>query len=115
MLLRGVDREEVQRGMTLVKPGSVTSHSACEAEIFTLTAKEGGRHTPFATGYKPQLYFGAADVSATLDAGDTLVNPGDRATIKLTLHEPVAMENGSRFAIREGGKTIGAGVITAVS
>ncbi|MCB9707122.1 MAG: elongation factor Tu, partial [Myxococcales bacterium] len=115
MLLRGVGRDEVQRGQVAVLPGSIHPHRAGRAEIFTLTAKEGGRHTPFGTGYQPHFYFGAADVTATIDVGERgSVNPGDRVEIRFKLGHPVACEPGMRFAIREGGKTIGAGVVLEV-
>ena len=110
LLLRGVDRDEVQRGQVAVAPGSIRSHSGGRAEIFVLTEEEGGRHTAFGTGYTPQFFFGAADVSATLKVDGT-VAPGDRATITFELDKPTAFEPGMRFAIREGGKTVGAGVV----
>jgi len=116
LLLRGMPRDGVQRGQVIVAPGSVQSHSTGEAEIFVLTKAEGGRHTPFGTGYKPQFYFGAADVSATLETAEhAMIEPGDNTTIKFKLDKPTAFEQGMRFAIREGGKTVGAGVITAVA
>ena len=115
MLLRGVGRDEVQRGQVAIAPDSIHPHAAGRAEIFTLTAKEGGRHTGFGTGYRPQFYFGAADVTATVDVGESgSVNPGDRAEVSFTLAYPVACEPGMRFAIREGGKTVGAGVVLEV-
>ncbi len=116
MLLRGVGRDEVQRGQVAILPGSIRPHGEGRAEIFTLTAKEGGRHTGFGTGYRPQLYFGAADVTATLDVGDVgAVEPGERAEVSFTLAHAVACEPGMRFAIREGGKTVGAGVVLEVT
>jgi elongation factor Tu len=116
MLLRGVGRDEVQRGQTVCLPGSLEPHRKGRAEIFTLTEKEGGRHTGFGTGYSPQFFFGASDVTAVVDVGDVgNVNPGDRAEVAFTLNKPVACEPGMRFAIREGGKTVGAGVVTEVS
>jgi elongation factor Tu len=114
LLLRGLDREEVARGEVVIAPGSLRAHQAGAAEIFVLTAAEGGRHTPFATGYAPQIYFGASDVPAVLDT-DGAVEPGDRATVRFTLPRPTAFEPGMRFVIREGGKTVGAGVVTAAS
>lgn len=115
LLLRGVKKEEVERGQLIAAPGSITPHSKGTAEIFVLTEKEGGRHKPFGTGYSPQFYFGTTDVTGTLDVGTVgSVNPGDRATVEFTLQKPVGLEKGSRFAIREGGKTIGAGIVTEV-
>jgi elongation factor Tu len=115
LLLRGVERAVVDRGMVVVAPGSLRPHLAGRAEVLTLSAKEGGRHTPFGTGYRPQFHFGAADVSATLDLGEQgSVSPGERAEIAFRLDKPVACEPGMRFAIREGGRTVGAGFVTAV-
>jgi len=115
ILLRGVKRDEVVRGQVVIAPGSIKPHSSGKAEILTLTEKEGGRHTPFGTGYSPQLFFGAADVTAVLDVGEVgAVQPGDRATIGFNLKKPVACEPGMRFAIREGSKTVGAGMVTSV-
>jgi len=116
MLLRGVDRDEVQRGQVAIQPDSIKPHKLGKAEIFTLSAKEGGRHTGFGTGYQPQFFFGASDVTAMVDVGEVgSVAPGDRAEIAFTLNKPVACEKGMRFAIREGGKTVGAGVVLEVS
>jgi elongation factor Tu len=113
LLLRGVGRDEVERGQVAVAPGSLRPHVGGSAEIFVLTPDEGGRHTPFASGYTPQFYFGATDVSATLDTGEhDCVCPGDRAKVSFALATPTAFEPGMRFAIREGGKTVGAGVVT---
>ncbi len=115
LLLRGVDRAGVERGQVVVAPGSLLPHVAGRAEVLTLSAKEGGRHTPFGTGYRPQLHFGASDVSATLDLGERgSVSPGERAEITFRLDKPVACEPGMRFAIREGGRTVGAGFVTEV-
>ncbi len=115
LLLRGVRRHEVQRGQVLAAPGSIAPHSRARAEIFVLTRAEGGRHKPFGTGYKPQFFFGTTDVTGTIDVGEVgLVNPGDRATIAVTLDKPVGIEAGMRFAIREGGRTVGAGVVTHI-
>jgi elongation factor Tu len=115
LLLRGVDRDEVSRGQVAIAPGSMRPHLRGRAEIFTLTKDEGGRHTPFGSGYAPQFFFGAADVSATLDVGAIgAVTPGARAEVGFTLNRPVACEAGMRFAIREGGKTVGAGVVLEV-
>ncbi len=114
LLLRGLDRDEVARGQVVITPGSLRAHQAGAAEIFVLTAAEGGRHTPFATGYAPQLFFGASDVSAVLET-DATVDPGDRATVRFTLARPTAFEPGMRFVMREGGKTIGAGIVISAS
>ena len=114
MLLRGVDRDQVERGMVAIQPDSMLPHRAGKAEIFTLSKKEGGRHTAFGTGYSPQFFFGACDATAVLDVGDVgTVNPGDRATVSFKLGKPIAFEPGMKFAIREGGKTVGAGVVVA--
>jgi elongation factor Tu len=115
LLLRGVDRDEVARGQVVIAPGSMHPHKQGRAEIFTLSKDEGGRHTPFGSGYAPQFFFGAADVSAVLDVGERgSVNPGDRAEVRFDLNRPVACEPGMRFAIREGGRTVGAGVVLEV-
>ncbi len=116
LLLRGVKMEEVERGMVVAKPGTITPHSEFEAEVYVLRAEEGGRHTPFHTGYKPQFYIGTADVTGEviLPEGIEAVMPGDNAKIKVKLIYPVAIEEGTRFAIREGGKTVGAGVVTKI-
>ncbi len=116
VLLRGVDKGQVERGQVLAKPGSITPHTEFEAEVYILSKEEGGRHTPFFTGYKPQFYIKTADVTgeATLPEGIEMVMPGDNAKMKVKLIQPVAMEDGVRFAIREGGHTVGAGVITKV-
>jgi elongation factor Tu len=110
--LRNVDRGEIVRGQVLVAPGTVQPHRRCRAELYLLTAKEGGRAKPVRGGYRPQLFLGATDVTATLGA-ETEVAPGGRAEVELVLDRPVALEPGVRFALREGGKTIGAGVVTA--
>ena len=116
LLLRGTKREDVERGMVLSKPGSITPHTVFEAEAYILTKEEGGRHTPFFNGYRPQFYFRTTDVTGvvTLSEGVEMVMPGDNIRIKVTLITPIAMEDGLRFAIREGGRTVGAGVITKV-
>jgi elongation factor Tu len=115
LLLRGVDRDQVERGQVAILPGSVLPHRTGKAEIFTLSEKEGGRHTPFGTGYSPQFFFGASDVTAILDVGEAgSINPGDRAEVAFALNRPVACEPGMRFAIREGGRTVGAGVVVSV-
>jgi len=116
LLLRGVKRDEVVRGQVLIAPGSVTPHAKARAQLFLLTAKEGGRHTPMTKGYKPQFFFGTTDVTGTisdLGAADFLT-PGDHAEVGLELMKPVGMEPGMRFAVREGSKTVGAGVIVSV-
>jgi elongation factor Tu len=114
LLLRGVGRNEVVRGQVVAAPDSIQPHNAGEAEIFILTEQEGGRHKPFGSGYRPQFYFGATDVTGVLTFDEGLINPGDRATIKFELLTAVAIEPGMRFAMREGSKTIGAGVVTSV-
>jgi len=116
ILLRGMEKEDVERGQVLCKPGSITPHTELEVEVYILTKEEGGRHTPFFTGYRPQFYFGTTDVTGevTLPEGTEMVMPGDNVSVKVKLITPVAAEEGLRFAIREGGKTVGAGVITKV-
>jgi len=115
-LLRGLKKEEVERGQVLAKPGSITPHSEFEGEVYVLTKEEGGRHTPFFTGYKPQLYFKTTDITGdvSLPAGTEMVMPGDTANLSIKLIVPIAMEEKQRFAIREGGKTVGAGVVTKI-
>ena len=116
LLLRGVKKEDVERGQVLAKPGSVTPHTEFEAETYILSKEEGGRHTPFFTGYKPQFYIRTADVTGnvTLSQGTEMVMPGDTVSIKIVLIAPVALEEKQRFAIREGGRTVGAGVVTKI-
>jgi len=116
ILVRGLKKEEIHRGQVLAKPGSVTPHTEFDAEVYILTKDEGGRHTPFFTGYKPQFYFRTTDVTGevTLAAGVEMVMPGDTVTFKVKLVAPIALEEKQRFAIREGGKTVGAGVVTKV-
>lgn len=116
VLLRGVEKDEVERGQVLAKPGSVTPHTEFDAEVYILSKEEGGRHTPFFTGYKPQFFVRTADVTGdvTLPEGIEMVMPGDSAKMKVKLIQPVAMEEGWRFAIREGGQTVGAGAITKI-
>ncbi|MGR6837410.1 elongation factor Tu [Syntrophomonas erecta] len=115
-LLRGVDRKEVERGMVLAKPGSIKPHTNFSAEVYVLTKEEGGRHTPFFPGYRPQFYFRTTDVTGviTLPEGVEMVMPGDNIQMKIELITPIAIEEGLRFAIREGGRTVGAGVVTAI-
>ena len=116
VLIRGIDKEEVQRGMVLCKPGSITPHSKFEAEVYVLTKEEGGRHTPFFNNYRPQFYVRTTDVtgSVQLQEGTEMVMPGDNVKIDVELIAPVALEEGTRFAIREGGRTVGAGVVSKV-
>ncbi len=115
-LLRGIDRDEVERGMVLAKPGSIKPHTTFEGEVYVLRRDEGGRHTPFFAGYRPQFYVGTLDVTGAteLPEGVEMVMPGDSVNLKVKLIVPVALEAGSRFAIREGGRTVGSGVITRV-
>lgn len=116
LLLRGVKKEDVQRGQVLAKPGSITPHTEFEGEIYVLNKEEGGRHTPFFKGYKPQFYIRTTDVTGEMELpeGTEMVMPGDTVSLKIKLIAPVAMEEGMRFAIREGGKTVGAGVATKI-
>ncbi len=116
ILLRGTKREEVERGQVLCKPGSITPHTEFEAEIYVLTKEEGGRHTPFFKNYRPQFYFRTTDVTGTVTLPDTveMVMPGDNIKISVALISPIAMEEGLKFAIREGGRTIGAGIVSKV-
>jgi elongation factor Tu len=115
-LLRGMDRDDVERGMVLAKPGSIKPHTTFEAEVYVLRKDEGGRHTPFFAGYRPQFYIGTLDVTGAVDLpeGVEMVMPGDNTQFRVKLIVPVALESGSRFAIREGGRTVGSGVITKV-
>jgi elongation factor Tu len=115
-LLRGIDKDEVERGQVLAKPGSITPHRTFKAEVYVLTKEEGGRHTPFFRGYRPQFYFRTTDVTGvcTLPSGVEMVMPGDNVTMEIELITPVAMEKELRFAIREGGRTVGAGVVADV-
>ena len=117
LLLRGIEKKDVLRGQVVAKPGSIKPHKKFEAKLYVLTKDEGGRHTPFFNGYRPQFFIGTADVTgeAKLPSGVEMVSPGDNVTITAELIYPVAIEEGSRFAIREGGKTVGAGVITKIS
>jgi elongation factor Tu len=116
VLLRGTKREEVERGQVLCAPGSITPHTEFEAEAYILTKEEGGRHTPFFTNYRPQFYFRTTDVTGvvTLPSGTEMVMPGDNVKMNVTLIAPIAMEEKLRFAIREGGRTVGAGVVSKV-
>lgn len=116
LLLRGIERKDIERGQVLAKPGTINPHTKFEAEVFVLTKEEGGRHTPFFQGYRPQFYFRTTDVTGvvTLQAGTEMVMPGDHVKIDIELITPIAVEEGVRFAIREGGRTVGAGVVTAI-
>jgi elongation factor Tu len=116
LLLRGIAKEAVERGMVLAKPGSIKPHTEFKGEVYVLSKEEGGRHTPFFNGYRPQFYFRTTDVtgSAKLPAGTEMCMPGDNIQLEITLHTPVAMEKGLRFAIREGGRTVGAGTISEI-
>jgi len=116
LLLRGTDRDEVERGQVVAKPGSITPHTKFKGEVYVLTKEEGGRHTPFFTGYRPQFYFRTTDVTGTADLpeGVEMVMPGDNVTIEVNLITPIAMDKGLRFAIREGGRTVGAGTVTEI-
>jgi elongation factor Tu len=114
-LLRGVKRDEIQRGQVLAKPGSITPHTKFEAEVYCLSKDEGGRHTPFFSGYRPQFYFRTTDVTGTANLVDAeMCMPGDNVRISVELHKPIAMDDGVRFAIREGGRTVGSGVVTKI-
>ena len=116
VLLRGTKRDEVERGQVLAKPGSITPHKKFKAEVYVLSKEEGGRHTPFFSGYRPQFYFRTTDVTGvvTLADGVEMVMPGDNATFDVEMIAPIAMEKGLRFAIREGGRTVGAGVVSEI-
>ncbi|MFQ5606303.1 MAG: elongation factor Tu [Candidatus Zixiibacteriota bacterium] len=116
LLLRGIDKDDLERGMVLAKPGSITPHTKFKAEVYVLSKDEGGRHTPFFTGYRPQFYFRTTDVTgvATLPDGVEMVMPGDNVQMSVELIQPIAMEKELRFAIREGGRTVGAGVVTDI-
>jgi elongation factor Tu len=116
LLVRGTEREDVERGQVCAKPGSITPHTKFKAEVYILTKEEGGRHTPFFNGYRPQFYFRTTDVTgnAVLPTGVEMVMPGDNTTLEITLITPIAMDRGLRFAIREGGRTVGAGTVTEV-
>jgi elongation factor Tu len=117
VLLRGVEKDDVERGQVLAKPGSITPHTKFKAEVYILSKDEGGRHTPFFNGYRPQFYIRTTDVTGTLHLPDgvEMVMPGDNTPISAELITPVALEKGARFAIREGGRTVGAGTITEIT
>jgi len=116
VLLRGTKREEVERGQVLAKPGTITPHTKFECEVYVLSKDEGGRHTPFFNGYRPQFYFRTTDVTGAVElpAGTEMVMPGDNVKMTVTLINPIAMDQGLRFAVREGGKTVGAGVVSKI-
>lgn len=117
LLLRGIERDDIERGQVIAKPGTITPHTEFDAEVYVLSKEEGGRHTPFFKGYKPQFYFRTTDVTGEVElpADKEMVMPGDTVTFKVTLLAPIAMEQGLRFAIREGGRTVGAGVVTKIN
>jgi elongation factor Tu len=117
ILLRGIERDDIERGQVLAKPGTITPHTEFDAEVYVLTKEEGGRHTPFFKGYKPQFYFRTTDVTGEVElpADKEMVMPGDTVTFKVKLIQPIAMDQGQRFAIREGGRTVGAGVVTKIT
>ena len=116
LLLRGIEKTQIQRGQVLAKPGSITPHTKAQVQVYVLTKDEGGRHTAFFTNYRPQFFFGTADVTGVckLPEGTEMVMPGDNVSLEIELQKPIAMEKGQRFAIREGGRTIGSGRITEV-
>src|SRR6185312_14069651 len=117
VLLRGIERDDIERGQVLAKPGTITPHTEFDSEVYILTKEEGGRHTPFFKGYKPQFYFRTTDVTGEVElpADKEMVMPGDTVTFKVKLLQPIAMDQGLRFAIREGGRTVGAGVVTKIN
>ena len=116
ILLRGIKKDDVERGQVIAKPGTITPHTEFEGEVYILSKEEGGRHTPFFTGYKPQFYIRTTDVTGevTLPEGTEMAMPGDTLKLKIKLMKPIALEEKQRFAIREGGKTVGAGVVTKI-
>ena len=116
MLLRGIERKDIERGQVIAVPGSIKPHTKFSGEVYILSKEEGGRHTPFFNGYRPQFYFRTTDVTGvvTLNEGTEMVMPGDNVTVNVELIQPIAMEEGLRFAIREGGHTVGAGVVTKI-
>ena len=115
-LLRGVEKEELERGQVLAKPGTITPHTNFEAEVYVLTKEEGGRHSPFFSGYKPQFYFRTTDVTGSIKlmGGAEMCMPGDNIAVEVELGKPIALEEQSRFAVREGGRTVGSGVVTKI-
>jgi elongation factor Tu len=116
ILLRGIDRDQIERGQVIAAPGTITPHTEFEAQVYVLTKEEGGRHTPFSKGYKPQFYFRTTDVTGEVElpADKEIVMPGDTVTFKVKLLAPIAMNEQDRFAIREGGRTVGSGVVTKI-
>jgi len=116
LLLRGIEKDELERGMVIAKPGSITPHTKFKGEVYVLTKEEGGRHTPFFNGYRPQFYFRTTDVTGVIKMpeGVEMVMPGDNVNMEVELITPIALERELRFAIREGGRTVGAGVVTEV-
>jgi len=114
LLLRGTKKEDIERGQVLCKPGSIKPHNKFEGEVYVLTKEEGGRHTPFFKGYRPQFYFRTTDVTGAVEINQEMVMPGDNVAVVVELINPIAMEEGVRFAIREGGRTVGAGVVTKI-
>ena len=116
VLLRGIQRTDIERGQVLAKPGSIQPHTKFKAEVYILTKEEGGRHTPFFNGYRPQFYFRTTDVTGTIElpSGTEMVMPGDNITMTIELITPIAIEKGLRFAIREGGRTVGSGIVADV-
>jgi len=116
VLLRGIDKDDVERGQVLAKPGTITPHTEFDTQVYVLSKEEGGRHTPFFPGYRPQFYFRTTDVTGaiTLPEGTEMIMPGDNTTMKVELIAPIAMEEGLRFAIREGGRTVGAGRVVKI-
>ena len=116
LLLRGIERDQIERGQVIAKPGSITPHTEFEGQVYILKKEEGGRHTPFSNGYKPQFYFRTTDVTGEveLESKDKIVMPGDTVTFKVKLNAPIAMNDNDRFAIREGGRTVGSGVVTKI-
>jgi len=115
ILLRGIEREDIERGQVIAKPGTITPHTEFDAEIYALTKEEGGRHSPFFKGYKPQFYIRTTDVTGEIEFDAEMIMPGDTANVKVKLIQPIAMDEGLKFAIREGGKTVGAGVVTKIT
>ena len=117
ILLRGVEKDDLERGQVLAKPGSITPHTKFEGQVYVLTKEEGGRHTPFFSGYRPQFYFRTTDVtgSLNLESGVEMCMPGDNVAVIVELQKPIGMQEGLRFAIREGGRTVGSGVVTKVT
>jgi elongation factor Tu len=117
LLLRGIERKDIERGMVIAQPGTIKPHTKFYGEVYILSKEEGGRHTPFFNGYRPQFYFRTTDVTGvvTLNEGTEMVMPGDNVSVNVELIQPIAMDEGLRFAIREGGHTVGAGVVTKIN